>query len=151
VVGTGLAAAGTVTRYLRPLLRFARDEIRTQEALGRLPPGQVSPEEIVDAAFAEVLRQPDAGQPYPRLRTLVRHAVEREARQYRRERSLFEPVGRRKPDDYTASGTPRRLADILPDPTSHADGEAAANIARASPGVESVANDLALQTAEVSG
>jgi RNA polymerase sigma factor (sigma-70 family) len=109
-----------VERYLRPLLNFARDEIRTQEALGRLEPGQLRPEDIVDDALVEALsgrEQPPRERLYPWLRTLVRRAVEREVTAHPRHRSLFEPVGTGRPDDYV-SGAPRRLIDVLPDPSS---------------------------------
>jgi RNA polymerase sigma factor (sigma-70 family) len=109
-----------VERYLRPLLNYARDEIRAQEALGRLEPGQLSPEEVVDAAVAEALatpQDPPTVPVYPRLRRLVRRVVEREARQHRPERHLFESVGNGRPDD-NPPRTPRRLIDILPDPRS---------------------------------
>ncbi len=115
-----LTSATPVERYLRPLLHYARDEIRAQEALGRLEPGHLSPEEVVDAAVAEALAtpgEPPGGRVYPWLRRLVRRIVEREARQQRPERHLFEPVRSGRPDDNPPS-TPRRLVDILPNPAS---------------------------------
>lgn len=114
-----------IDRYLRPLLNFARDEIRAQVALGRLEPGQLSPEEVVDEALLEALRsseQPPQGKVYPWLRSLVRRAVEREVRQHPPHRSLFEPVGLSRRDESDA-GLPRRLIDILPNPSSPIPGQ----------------------------
>jgi RNA polymerase sigma factor (sigma-70 family) len=107
-------------RYLRSLMNFARDEIRAREALGRLEPGQLQPEDIVDEAIAHALdshEQPTPGRAYPWLRNLVRRAVERYVRSHPRHRSLFEPVGAARPDD-DSSSSPRALVDIFPDPSS---------------------------------
>jgi RNA polymerase sigma factor (sigma-70 family) len=101
--------------YLRPLLNFARDEIRAYEALGRLAPGQLRPEGIVDEALLDAMQNPDQpprGQMYPWLRDMVRRAVERAFKQYARQRSLFAPVGE------PGSIAPRRLIDVLPNPSS---------------------------------
>jgi RNA polymerase sigma factor (sigma-70 family) len=104
-----------IERYLRLLLNFARDEIRAHEALGRLEPGQLRPEDIVDEALLDAMQspeQPPRGRMYPWLRDLVRRAVERLVKQHPRHRSLFEPVGD------PGSTAPRRLIDVLPNPSS---------------------------------
>jgi RNA polymerase sigma factor (sigma-70 family) len=104
-----------IERYLRPLLNFARDEIRAHEALGRLEPGQLGPEDIVDQVLLDAMQspiQPPRGRMYPWLRDLVRRAVERQVKQHPRHRSLFEPVGE------PGSTAPRRLIDVLPNPSS---------------------------------
>jgi DNA-directed RNA polymerase specialized sigma24 family protein len=103
-----------IERYLRPLLNFARDEIHAQEALGRLEPGQPRPEDIVDEALLDAMQSPaqlPPGRTYPWLRDLVRRVVEREVK-HPQHRSLFEPVGDRE------STAPRRLIDVLPNPSS---------------------------------
>jgi RNA polymerase sigma factor (sigma-70 family) len=114
-----------VRRYLRPLLNFVRHRLRLHEALGDLEPGALRAEELVDAVFAEALarRGPQALAPsaYPWLRRLAREVLAAEvarARQRRRERSLFEPLRpgpRASPDEDVQ---PRRLIDLLPDPTA---------------------------------
>jgi RNA polymerase sigma factor (sigma-70 family) len=114
-----------IERYLRPLLNFARDEIRAQVALGRLEPGQLSPQEVVDQALLDALgssEQPPGGRVYPWLRSLVRRAVEREVRHHPRHRSLFEPTGASRHAE-SDSGMPRRLIDILPNPSSPIPGQ----------------------------
>lgn len=108
---------------LRPLLGYARDRIRTHEALGDLLPDRVPPEEVVGAALVEALRRVDdapADRLYPWLRGFVRQAIAREVadwRRRRRERSLDEPVGTGWSDD-SGIGVPLRLIDVLPDPTA---------------------------------
>jgi len=115
--------AEAVATLLRPLLNYARGELHAEEALGNLPRGMVRPEDLVDAALAEAIAR--AGEAprdrlYPWLRQLVRRALAREvaeARRHRRERSLDEPVGSGWPD-IEGERAPRRLIDILPDPTA---------------------------------
>ncbi|MGE3231755.1 MAG: sigma factor-like helix-turn-helix DNA-binding protein [Hyphomicrobium sp.] len=108
---------------LRPLLNYARSEVRMHEAVGDLIPGTINPEEVVDAAVLEALQQADeapAGRIYPWLRHLVRRVVQREvaaARRRRRERSLEQPIGTNRRDDEETS-PPRRLIDVLPNPES---------------------------------
>jgi RNA polymerase sigma factor (sigma-70 family) len=51
------------------------------------------------------------------LRTLVRRAVQREGKPRPQERHLFEPVGSARFDE-SGTSTPRRLVDILPNPSS---------------------------------
>lgn len=108
---------------LRPLLNYARSELRVQESLGGVPAGAVSAEDVVDAGLLEALRHnaeaPD-NRLYPWLRRFVRREITRvvnEAHRRRREHSLEQPVGTDWPDD-EGSGLPRRLIDVLPDPTS---------------------------------
>lgn len=108
---------------LHPLLGYARNRLRVYEALGDLPPGQVEPEEVVNAGLAEALRragEAPGDRPYPWLRRFVRRAIERQladARLRRRERSLEEPVGTGWPDE-EGTRPPRRLIDVLPDPNA---------------------------------
>jgi RNA polymerase sigma factor (sigma-70 family) len=120
-VGGGAGAERLLT-YLRPLVNFARHELWAREAAGDLPRGTVAPDDLVAAAAIDALRQPPEEADrlsYPRLRRLVRRALAREvaaAAQRRRERSLDEPVGTTWPDE--EGRPPRRLIDILPDPTA---------------------------------
>jgi hypothetical protein len=61
-------------KYVRPLLNYARDEVRAYEAFGALHRGEVAPEEVVDEALSDAL-QHDLKRPqriYPQLRKLVR-------------------------------------------------------------------------------
>jgi RNA polymerase sigma factor (sigma-70 family) len=108
---------------LRPLLNYARGELRAHEALGNVPPGAVSAEDVVDAGLLEALRRSDEAPDnrlYPWLRRFVRRDIARvvsEAYRRRREHSLEQSVGTDWPDD-GGSGPPRRLIDVLPDPTS---------------------------------
>jgi RNA polymerase sigma factor (sigma-70 family) len=110
---------------LRPLLKYARSEIDAYEALGWLPPGQLRAEDVVDAGLVEALQhaheapQPERGE-FAWLRRFVQRALRREVEQFRRrrgERSLFEPVGIGRRDQDSV-GPPRRLVDVLPDPSS---------------------------------
>jgi RNA polymerase sigma factor (sigma-70 family) len=107
---------------LRPLLNYARHELRTYEALGDLWPGAVRAEEVVDDALVEAVRhagEAPAERLYPWLRRFVRRVISRQvaaARRRRRERSLDEPVGTQWPSD--EGSRPRRLIDVLPDPAS---------------------------------
>ena len=112
-------------RYLRPLLNFVRHRLHLHEAQGDLAPGEVRPEEIVDAVYAEALarRGPEAFAPhrYPWLRRLARELLAAEvarARQRRRERSLFEPLRPGPQASADEEVRPRRLIDLLPDPTA---------------------------------
>jgi len=115
--------AEAVTALLQPLLNYARGELHTEEALGNLPRGAVRPEDLVDAALAEAIARAEEAphdRLYPWLRRLVRRALAREVaetRRRRRERSLDEPVGTGQPD-VEGELAPRRLIDILPDPTA---------------------------------
>jgi RNA polymerase sigma factor (sigma-70 family) len=111
--------------YLAPLLNFVRRRIRFHEALGDLPPGALRAEELVDAVFAEALaaraERPAQQGVYPWLRRLARQVLAREierARQQRRERSLEAPLRPGPRADQEADGRPRRLIDILPDPSA---------------------------------
>jgi RNA polymerase sigma factor (sigma-70 family) len=121
-----------VADYLRPLLNFARRRIRYFEALGALPRGQLRPEEIVDAAFAEALsevkRQRMPQEPlYPWLRRLARRALAaavRDARQRRQERSLEEELHSPRVTD-EGEGRPLRLIDVIPDPSAPIPAEVA--------------------------
>jgi RNA polymerase sigma factor (sigma-70 family) len=108
--------------YLRPLLNYARGEIRVHEALGLLPPGTVAAHDLVDAALLEAFTH--AGDPpprrlYPWLRRLVRRALAREVAAWgqRRTRSLDQPLGGGWPDE-EGTRPPRRLSDVLPDPSA---------------------------------
>src|SRR5258708_6985739 len=112
-----MVTVASIERYLRPLLNYARGEIRAYEALGALHCGELSPEEIVDEALLEATRRDLKEPAYPGLRALVRRGVERQVTPRRPERSQFEPISGGRLDD-DAPGTPRRLVDILPDPTS---------------------------------
>ena len=108
---------------MQPLLNYARRELQAQEALGGIPPGELAPEDILDAALLEAIRSADEAPDdrlYPWLRSLVRRAIEREVRRRRRQPrdvSLETPVGTQWPDE-DRHGPPRRLVDVLPDPTS---------------------------------
>jgi RNA polymerase sigma factor (sigma-70 family) len=117
------ALVDRILPLFRPLLSHARVELRAHEALGEIPPGEISPEEIVDEALLQALdhagEAPDDAL-YPWLRRFVRRAIERAARAGRRRRrevSLETPIGTQWPND-DSHGPPRRLVDILPDPTS---------------------------------
>jgi RNA polymerase sigma factor (sigma-70 family) len=105
--------------HLGRLLRYARVELNAQEALGNLPPGDVRPEDVVDAALLDALGEADAAPAeglYPWLRGFVRRAIDREvaaARPRRRYRYLEAPV---RPERLEDEGPPRRLVEVLPDP-----------------------------------
>lgn len=105
------------------LLRHARQELRAQEALGQIPPGTILPEDIVDDALMQALDHAEEAPRdplYPWLRRFVRQAIERaarEGRRHRREASFETPIGTQWPNDDSHS-PPRRLIDILPDPSS---------------------------------
>jgi RNA polymerase sigma factor (sigma-70 family) len=107
--------------YLSKLLRYARVELGAQEALGLIPPGELQPEDIVDAALLDALERADEAPSeglYPWLRGFVRRAIEREvraARPRRRYRYLEAPV---RPPRVEDEGLPRRLVEVLPDPKS---------------------------------
>src|SRR5438105_1432277 len=93
-----------VVGLLRPLLNYARAELRAHEALGDLPPGAVAPEDIVDTALLAALRRADEAPDnrlYPWLRGFVRRAIAREvaAAHRRRARSLFDPIGIGRPEE----------------------------------------------------
>jgi len=109
--------------YLRPLLNYARRRLGVHGALSDIPPGAVRPEEIVDEALLEALSRRDEEPEeslYPRLRRYVRRAISRAVRKerpHRRQRSIEEPVGTQWPNEEDG-GRPRRLIDILPDPTA---------------------------------
>lgn len=115
--------ADRVLGYLRPLLSFALASIRAQEALGRLRPGALRAEELVDSALAEALSRaaeaPGDERLYPWLRRFVRRALERELERARKLRtvSLEEPVRGRRGREWDG-GPPLRLIDLLPDPTA---------------------------------
>jgi RNA polymerase sigma factor (sigma-70 family) len=109
---------------LRPLLNFARSEVEAQVALGNLPPGAVSPEDVVDEALLEALRHVDEAPQdrlYPWLRGFVRRAIGRQVeeagRRRQEERSLYEPIDTDRPASW-GHVWPRLLIDILPDPTA---------------------------------
>jgi RNA polymerase sigma factor (sigma-70 family) len=105
------------------LLRYARLELRAQEALGQIPPGAIRPADIVDDALVQALGHAEEAPRdplYPWLRRFVHRAVERAARadrRHRREVSLETPIGTQWPND-DSHGPPRRLIDILPDSSS---------------------------------
>ena len=66
---------------LRLLLSYARVELRAREALGDIPPGEYSPEDIVDEALLRAIEHADEAPEdrlYPWLRRFVRQAIERE-------------------------------------------------------------------------
>ena len=52
-----MVTVAAIERYLRPLLNYARGEIRAYEALGALRCGEQLPEEIVDEALLEATRR----------------------------------------------------------------------------------------------
>jgi RNA polymerase sigma factor (sigma-70 family) len=118
---TGRAVAERSVAHLGKLLRFARVELSAREALGYLPPGDLRPEEIVDAALLDALEHADdapADGLYGWLRGFVRRAIEREvaaARPRRRYRYLEAPA---RPPRVEDEGQPRRLVEVLPDPRS---------------------------------
>jgi RNA polymerase sigma factor (sigma-70 family) len=108
---------------MQPITNYARRELQAHEALGEIPPGELAPEDIVDVALLDALQhasEAPSDRLYPWLRRFVRRAIEREARQRQRqprEVSLETPLGTQWPDE-GRHGPPRRLVDVLPDPTS---------------------------------
>jgi RNA polymerase sigma factor (sigma-70 family) len=115
------AFAERIVAHLSELLRYARVELSAHEALGLLPSGDIRPEDVVDAALLDALERADEAPAeglYPWLRGFVHRAIEREvaaARPRRRYRYLEAPV---RPPRVEDEGSPRRLVEVLPDPSS---------------------------------
>lgn len=105
---------------LPPLLDYARRELRANEALGLLPCGAVTPDDIVDTVLMEALDQLErvpARRLYPWLRVLVRRTIRREVAAAHRMVSLEKPVRPRwwKQEEYRQ---PPLLHQVVPDPSS---------------------------------
>src|SRR5260370_28667983 len=109
--------------YLRPLFNSVQHRLRYHEALGDIPPAELSPEEIVDAVFAEALSRSDrpaAKAIFPWLRKMARRILGKRIREFHATwQDVETPV---PPSQARAFGVPpqfaHRLAELVPDPSA---------------------------------